>query len=106
MIFDITIYYYTCCVTDAPIHTLRPIFLYLKTHPEYLHSAVDDILDSTNLITLAETPSLTLRPWTEGTDPTMRSGFRQSLKRHLLGSRDLTALRLRLALVDFVWVIH
>jgi len=87
---------------QAPIHLLRPTFLYLRQPGKLsqLHSRVLDMLKSRSV---DHSTSIVLTPWLGTLVPEVRREFKRSLARHLFGWDSFTSLRLRLSVADFAW---
>ena len=87
---------------QAPIASLRPIFLYLRksgTLPR-VHSRLLEILrPSSSFLELDVDIS-----GTPGGTNEVKDAFQRNLKKYLFGCRDLLSLRLRLSVADFCWV--
>ncbi|KAF9025353.1 hypothetical protein BDZ89DRAFT_953917 [Hymenopellis radicata] len=80
----------------APIHLLRPIFLWLESFPE-LHF---DILKALRSITWNPPTLRSLTPWLKDSGSDLRLRFRKSLKRDFYGCDGLLSLRLRLQVTE------
>ncbi|KAI0030073.1 putative zinc-finger of transcription factor IIIC complex-domain-containing protein [Vararia minispora EC-137] len=84
----------------SPLSIMRPVLFQLLLS-DALDTLFPRILGMLNVQDV-ELPALTLSPVHDMSD-TLPSEMRESLGRHLLGSQQLFALRLRLFLADFCW---
>ena len=85
----------------APLDLLRPIIFGLQ-NDDHLHALFQRLLEVLN----APIPMLLPETYSEAREltPELKNELRDNIGKHLLGSRCLSALRLKLSLADYLWV--